>query len=154
DVRSRLERGDRGDVGLRSAVLQILSEKRTEDFLAEVKGGVAAELYGAERTAVADHLTMMPWADYQQDLGVCRVLRFDGLVHREGAVNVFLVPQAVNEHHRRFQRLGGQQLVDGLVAPESVVGGMLDELVPKAQLIEAAAATQLTGRNRLHPHVV
>ena len=34
----------------------------------------------------------------------------------------------------------GQQLVDGLVAPEGVVGGMLDELVPEAELIHAARA--------------
>jgi hypothetical protein len=44
-IRSRLEGSDRGDVCLRGAVLQILGEKRSDNFMAE--GGVAAEFQGA-----------------------------------------------------------------------------------------------------------
>ena len=79
---------------------------------------------------------------------------FDRLVDGGGAVDVFLVPQAVHQHHRHFQRLRGQQLVHRLVAPERVVGGMLDDLVPEADLLQAAAPAQFAGRARLHVHVV
>src|SRR5262249_4501409 len=51
-------------------------------------------------------------------------------------------------------RLFGEQLVNGLVLPEGVISRMLDELVPEAELIQSAAATQFPGRGRLHPHVV
>src|SRR5262249_39109832 len=136
------------------AVLQILSEKRRKDLLAEIKRGVAAELDGPQRAAVSNHLAMMPRADDEEDLVVRAVLRLDRLVDGGSAVDVFLVPEAMDQHHRRFQRLFGEQLVNGLVLPEGVVSRMLDELVPEAELIQAAAATQLAGRDRLHPHVV
>ena len=45
----------------------------------------------------------------------------------------------------KMQRPGGEDLIDSLVAPERVVAGMLGELSPKAQLVEAAAAAQLAG---------
>src|SRR5207302_6000064 len=91
-VGASLERGDRGEVGLRSAVLQILSEKRRQDLLAEIERGVAAELDGPQRAAVADHLAMMPRADDEEDLVVRDILRLDRLVDGRGAVDVFLVP--------------------------------------------------------------
>src|SRR5437764_410663 len=70
------------------------------------------------------------------------------------AVDVFLVPQAVDQHHGRFQRPRRQQLVHGLVAPEGVVARMFGELPPEAQLIETPSAAQLAGRTSLHEHVV
>src|SRR5262249_48934889 len=62
-VRAGLERGDRRDVGLRCIVLQIASEERCENLLSKIERGVAAELDGPERAAVADHLAVMPRAD-------------------------------------------------------------------------------------------
>ena len=132
-------------------------EERAQDLLAEVEPGVAVKVERAERAAVADLLTVVPRAEDQKDLVVRRVLRRDRLVDGGGAVDVFLVPQAVDEHHRRLQRLLRQQLVHRLVAPEVVVAGVLDDLLPEAYLIEPPAAVvpdpvNLFQDSGLRPH--
>ncbi len=82
------------------------------------------------------------------------VLRLDGLVDGHRAVDVLLVPQAVHQHDRHLQRLLRQRLVHGLLAPERVVAGVIEDLPPEADLLEAALAAQLARRPGLHVHVV
>ena len=96
----------------------------------------------------------MPRAHHQKHLVVVGVLRLDRLVDGDGAVDVLLIPEAVDQHHRNGQRLRGELLVDRLIAPEGVVGRMLENLAPEADLLEAAPASQLARRSRLHEHVV
>jgi hypothetical protein len=45
----------------------------------------------------------------------------------------------MDQHHRRFQRLFGDQLANGLVLPEGVVSRVPDELVPEAEPTPPAA---------------
>ena len=48
----------------------------------------------------------------------------------------------------------GQHLVHGLVGPEGVVGGVGEELLPEADLLEAVAAAQFARRAGAHVLVV
>jgi hypothetical protein len=52
----------------------------------------------------------------------------------------------VHQHHRHGQRARGEQLVDRLIAPVGVVARVRDELLPEAELIEAALPAQLADR--------
>ncbi len=146
--------GDRGEVGLGRAVLEVLREVRAQDVFAEILGGVAAELDRAERAAFVDLLAVMPRAHHQFDHVAAGVLRLDRAIHGERAVAVFLIPQAVHQHHRHFQRLRGEQLVYRLVAPEAVVGGMRQHLVPEAELFHAVGVGQRAGGAVVHEQVV
>ena len=130
---------------LRRAVLQILGEERRQDVAPELQRGVGVEADRAERAAVMDLLPVIPRAQHQEDLVVGRVLRLDRLVDRGRAVHVLLVPEAGDQHHRHGQRLRGQHLVHRLLLPEGVVGGMLQQLAPEAELLHAVPAAQLAG---------
>ena len=69
-------------------------------------------------------------------------------------VDVLLVPEAVHEHDRHLQRLAREDLVHGLVAPEGVVGRMLQELAPEADLLEAVPLAELARRDAVQEQVV
>ena len=92
----------------------------------------------------------MPRTDDELHHFAARVLRLDGLVHGRCAVDVFLVPQRMHDHDGDLQRLLSEHSVDRLVAPESVVCGMLDDLLPETELFHPIAARQLAGRSRTH----
>src|SRR6185436_1812376 len=149
-VRAGLERGHRSDVRLRRAVLEVLREERREDLLPEIERRIAAELDRAERAALVDLLAVMPGTDDEKDLVVRRVLRLDRFVDRRRAVDVLLIPEAVHDHHRNRERLGREDLVHRLIAPERVVRGMLEHLAPEPDLLETAPPAELAGRSRLH----
>ena len=153
-VGAGFEGGDRRDVGLGGAVFEILIEEGAQNFALELKRGVGVEFQRAEGAAVFDFLTVMPRAHDEEDFVVVGVFRLDGFVNGDGAVDVLLIPEAMDEHHGDFQGLGGENLVDGLFAPEGVVGGMVENLAPEADLLEAMAAAQLTRRHRIHVNVV
>src|SRR5829696_157332 len=144
----------RRDVSFRRAFFQIVIEKRTKDVTSKRQRRIAVEFDGAECATLSNLLPVMPWPKNQEDLVVVRVFRLDGLVHRDVAVDVFLVPQTMHEHHRNLQWLRREDFVDSLVAPVSVVTRMLEYLAPEADLFESATATKLTSRARLHKHVV
>src|ERR1700755_2508137 len=120
-VRARLERGDGRDVRLRRAFFQVLVEERAQDFASEGERRVAVEFDRAERAALPYLLTVVPRAEDEEDLVVLRVLRLDGLVDGDVAVDVLLIPEAVDEHHGNLEGLRGENLVDGLPLPEGVV---------------------------------
>src|SRR6185369_4690526 len=153
-VGSGLERRHRCDIGLRRSIFKILIEKWTKDLFAKRQRRIAIELDSPERAAVANLLTVMPWAKDEKHLVVLSILRLDLFVHGDVAVDVFLVPQTVDQHHWNLQRLGRENLVDRLIAPVSVVTRMLEYFAPEAYLFEAAPPPQLTGRAGFHEHVV
>src|SRR3954466_15351183 len=113
-VRPRLERCDGRHVRLRRAVFEVMVEEWAQDFAPEDERRVAVELQSAERASVPYLLPVMPGPEHEEDLVVVRVLRLDGLVDGDGAVDVLLIPEAVDEHHRNLQGLRGENLVHGL----------------------------------------
>src|SRR6185295_1765284 len=124
-VGARLERGDGRDVGLGRAVLEVLVQERPQHLAPEPGRGVAAEPYGAQRAAVRDFLAVVPRSEDEEHLVVAGVLWLDRLVDGGRAVDVLLVPEAVDQHHRHLQGQRGQDLVHGLVTPEGVIARVL-----------------------------
>jgi hypothetical protein len=78
----------------------------------------------------------------QEDPVVGDVLGLDRPVDGERAVDVLLVEQAVDDHHRHAERLGGEHAIDGLVAPEGVVARVRQDLAPEADLLEPALTAE------------
>ena len=108
----------------------------------------------AQRAALADLLPVIPRPEREVDHVVVRVLRLDRLVDGDRAVDVLLVPEARDQQHGHLQRLGSQDFVDRLPAPEGVVARMRHDLRPEAHLVQTAPPAKLPGRARLHEHVV
>ena len=92
----------------RGFIFQIAFQKGSKDLLAKIEPGIAAEIQSAEGAGVFDLLAVMPRTDHQKYLVIRCVLGLDGFVYGHGAVNVFLIPQAVHQHNGDFQWLGGQ----------------------------------------------
>jgi len=95
-----------------------MCEEWPENPPAKIKPGIAAELQRAERAGVIDLLAVMPRPHHQKYFVIAGVLRLERFVDGRRAVNVFLIPQAVHQHGRNFQRLRGENLVHGLLLPE------------------------------------
>src|SRR6266581_3172576 len=146
--------GDGRYIRFGCTVFEILREERSKDLPAEVESRVAVEFQGAEGAAIADLLAVMPRAHDQEDFVVAGVLWLDGFVDGDGTVDVFLVPEAVDQHHRDLQGLRRQDLVHGLGAPEGVVAGMFEDFAPESDLLESMEAPELAGGPRLHELVV
>src|SRR5579859_221337 len=121
-------------------------EKRAKNFTAEVKPGIAVELQSTECAAIADLLSVVPRPYYQKNFIVVGIFGLDGLVNGDGAVNIFLVPEAVHQHDRNFERLRGKDFVHGLVAPESVIAGMVEDLAPEADLLQTVIEAKFDRR--------
>src|SRR5439155_2692674 len=99
-------------------------------------------------------LTMMPGTHDQKYFVVICVLRLDRLVNRDGAIDVFLVPQAVHQHDRDFQRLSCKYSIHRLVTPKGIVTGMRKHLPPETNLFESVTTSKFAGRTCFHVHVV
>ena len=153
-VGAGLEGRDGRQVRFRRALLEVVIQEWTQDIAAELQPRIGAKFQRAERAAVRDFLAVMPRAHHQEYLVVGGVLRLDRVVDRDRAVDVLLIPETVDQHHRDGRRLRRQQLVHRLIAPERVVARMLEQLAPEADLLEPAAAPELARRSRLHEHVV
>src|SRR5258708_12022431 len=153
-VRSGLKRRDRRDVGFRRSILEVLIEKGTQHVALKGERCIALEVQRAEGAPVIDLLPMMPRTHHEEDLIVVRVLRLDRAVDGGGTVDVLLVPQTMDKHHRHPERLPSQHPVDRLIAPEGVVRRLSEQLVPEANLLQSAPASYLARRTRLHELVV
>jgi hypothetical protein len=115
---------------VRRPVLEVSVEERLQDLAAEILRRVAAEADRADGAAVAPLLVVEPRAQHEMDVSG-RIARLDRLPHRHGAVNVLLVPQAVDEEGRHGdRRLLEEELVDRLLLPEGIVSGMLGSFAP------------------------
>ena len=101
-IRAGFVDGDGSDLHRRGVVFQIVIEKGAQHVLAEPCAGVGAEANRAERGGVFDLLAVMPRAEDHEDLVVVGVERLDGLVDGGGAVDVFLVPEAVHQQDRHL----------------------------------------------------
>src|SRR6202021_1152723 len=104
--------------------------------------------------AVFYFLGVMPRPNDQKDLVIILVFEFDGLVHRNGAIDVFLVPQAVYQHGGYFERLAGQQFIHCLAAPKRVVTGMREHFAPEPGLFQSVTTPEFTRASSLHVYVV
>ncbi len=83
-----------------------------------------------------------------------RVLGFDGAIDGQRSIDILLVPQPADQQDRHLQRLGAHHLVHGLLLPERVVGRMLRQLPPEADLVHAVGRPQIAGRAVMHKQVV
>ncbi len=123
-------------------------------MLLEICAAIGAKLERAQRTGVFDFLSVMPRTQHKKNFVVVGVFGFDGLVHRWSSIDIFLIPQAVHQHDRNFQRLTGENSVHGLLAPERVVAGMVKNFSPEAHLFKTVPAAQFACRTRLHEEIV
>ena len=153
-IRAGLEGGDRSKVRLGRTVLEILCKERAQHLLAKILGGVASETDLTEGAALLDLLAVIPGTHDQLHHVTARIFRFDGCINRDCPVAVFLVPQAVHQHHRYPQRLRCEHLVHCLLAPKRIVRRMSEDLVPKAELLHAITVRQFPGRTAVHELVV
>ena len=131
-----------------SIVFQILREERSEDVFAKVEGRVAVKFDGAQGAAIFDTLAVVPGAHDEEDLVVAGVFGLDGFVDGHRAVDVFGVPEAVDEQGGNGEGFGGEELVDGLILPEGVVARVRDDLAPEADLLQAAPLAEFAGGDR------
>src|SRR5215469_4054249 len=72
----------------------------------------------------------------------------------DGAIDVFLVPKTMHEHHWDGDRLFGQDLIHGLALPKRIVGRMLFDLSIKANLIQAISLSHLIDRPDRPPRFI
>ena len=101
-----------------------------------------------------DVTTVIPGAHGHEQHGSGLVFGFQGLPHRHGRVNVLGVIEAVHQQGRHHERLGRQHAIHGLVLPELVIGRVLEDLPPEAQLLHATLTGQFAGGTRPQEGVV
>ena len=127
DVRPGFKRRHGSDVRRRRVILQIMIEKRSQNLLAKIESRIAVEFQRPKFAAIANLLAVMPGTHHQKHFVVLRVLRLDRFIHRDRTVDVFLIPETVDQHYRHLERFLCQELVDGVRAPECVVLRMLEQ---------------------------
>src|SRR6185503_9987624 len=97
-------------------------QERPEYHSAKILSGVAAKLYRSQLPAVEDLLAVVPWPHNQKDLVIAGVLWLYRLINGRGSIDVFLVPETVNQHYRNLNGLRAKNLVHRLVTPKRIVG--------------------------------
>src|ERR1700731_2090932 len=110
-------------------------QKWTQNFPSKIKTGIAVELKRAQRAAISDLLAVVPRSHHKKNFVIVFIFWLDRLVNGNGAINIFLVPQAIHQHDRDLERLSRQNLVHRLIAPEGVITGMSNQFTPKANLL-------------------
>src|ERR1700685_857989 len=123
-------------------------------MLAEVFCGIAAKTNLSNRAAVEPLLVMKPGTDDQINIRGIGLLRFERLVQRDIAVDVFLIPQAMDEHGRHGDVLLGQDFIEGLILPELIVGRMAHQLGGETYLLKTVTPRHLAGRTGAKPSIV
>ena len=74
------------------------------------------------------------------------VAALDRFIDRRGAVNILLVPQAVDQQCRHGERTAREDPVDCLALPIFVIGRMLSQADPERQLLHAHRLAVSPGR--------
>lgn len=138
------EHGRRG--GFRRAIDQVLVEERAQHIVAELPRGIAIEVQRTQRAAVVIDLAVPPRPHHQVVERVAPVARLHRGIAVDGAPHVFLIPQALQPHRGHLQRRTRHHLVQCLLLPEAVVGGVFGELVPPRQLFQTRRLGEVTGR--------
>ncbi len=114
--------------------------------MAELARGIAFEIQRTQRTAVVVHLTVAPRAHHQVVERIALVARLHRRVAVDRTPHVFLIPQALQPHRGHLQRRARHHLVERLLLPERVIGGVFGELVPPRQLLQACGLGEVAGR--------
>nr|GEU28205.1 hypothetical protein [Tanacetum cinerariifolium] len=145
-VDARLIEQHRRRIGLRRAVLQVLVEERHHVVAPELERRIARELERAQVRAVVIDAAVAPRAHHQVIPVIGLILRLHCRVRGVGAVDILLVPVADHCHGGYLERLFGQDLVERLVLPVAVVGGMLEQLAREIEPVEAELPGVVAGR--------
>ena len=113
---------------------------------------------GAERnspTSAQAPATVTPGPDDEQGIIAARAaLRPSGDERGRRTINVFLIPLAVYVQRRYRQRMGAEDLIDGLGAPVVIVGRVRNQALPKRQLVHAERMAERTGRSGGQPRLI
>lgn len=132
--------------GFRRAIDQVLVEERAQHIVAELPRGIAIEVQRTQRAAVVIDLAVPPRPHHQVVERVALVARLHRRIAVDGAPHVFLIPQALQPHRGHLQRRARHHLVQRLLLPEAVVGGVFGEFVPPRQLFQTRRLGEVTGR--------
>src|SRR2546422_6778134 len=112
-------------------------EKWPQNMLTKIQRRVAVKLQSAKRAAVCDLLAVMPWTHNQKHFVIVRVFGFDRFVNRDRSIDIFLIPETVDQHHRHLQRLFREKSIDCLLSPKRIVARMFQQLSPEASLFQS-----------------
>ncbi len=111
-----------------SLSLQVIRQERRQHVAPVILRGRTAEIDGPELSPFASRPSaMVPRTDDEEVL-VRRVVPLEQFVDLDRTVKIFLVPPA--GHVQRRHRHAFQPRREGLPLPESIVIGMIDEVVP------------------------
>src|SRR5262245_32693731 len=88
---------------------------------------------------------MKPWANRQKNFVIVFVFRFDRFINSECAINIFLIPKSVNQHHRNIQWLRCQNFIYSLIAPKCIITRMLQNFSPESNLLQTIKLSNVTG---------
>src|SRR6266404_2191171 len=145
-VGARFVNQNAGSVGIRR-VLEVIVEKRLHNGAPEPAGRIAFEMNLADTAAFPPRLAMVPGSQDEMHRLTRGVLACEGLVERGATINIFLLKNTGDDQQRYVQRFFGQQLVDRLLLPEGVVGGVVGDGAPETKLLESAGSSHVTGRS-------
>ena len=87
----------------------------------------------------------MPWAQHKKQFIVVRVSCFKRFIDCGRAVNILLIPQAVDQHGGDFQRLSGENSIHRLFLPPGIVTRMIEKFAPEAGLFEPMTTAKFAG---------
>jgi hypothetical protein len=79
-------------------------EERLHHLASEPRGRIALELDLTDPATLAPPLPVTPGAEHEMHELPIRVARRERLVERRAAVDVLLIEQARDDHHRHLQR--------------------------------------------------
>src|SRR5882724_9401600 len=95
----------------RRVVLEEMVQEGPQHMQPKIRRRIAAEFKGAQAAAVQALLMMEPGTQDEIERRVIGMLRFERLVKGNVAVDVLLVPQAMNQHHWNRDTLLGENPV-------------------------------------------
>src|SRR5882757_6666285 len=108
----------------RRVVLEEMVQEGPQHMQPKIRRRIAAEFNGAQAAAVQALLMMEPGTHDEVERRMIGVPRFERLVNGNVAVDILLVPQAMDQHHRNRDALLGENPVQSLRLPEFIIGGM------------------------------
>ena len=152
-VGARLVRQHPWRVGLRR-VLQVVVEKGLHHLTPEPACGIARELDHPDAASLATPLPVIPGTEHEMNLLAFRILGCERLVKRWGAIDVFLVEEPADDHHRHGDRLFREQPVDRLLLPPGVISRVRRQLPPEAGLLQAVRSRHRPRGATAQPGVV
>ena len=139
---------------VRRVVLEVRVEERLHHVAPELQRGVAREVQRPERARLVVDAAVPPRAEHEVAEVAVGVLRLERAVRRDRAVHVLLIPLRRDDHRRHGQRLLREDLIERLTLPVRVVRGVLADLRPERELIEAVRLRVVADRAGAAQHLV